>query len=313
MAFFDQVKKIITADGGEITLDNFTLRIGPGCLGKKTKISLKKDNQCAATSCESLLDLGLLDAAPQIVRFSPDGLKFLKPADLTITHGTIPHDYDFAVFLLHGYYNPQHRATVWEVVTNGNEQTNVEGILSAKITGFSFYSYILAKRGTLARILSHLNHSFICRAYAFYRRLPAMDTIDISAVLVSEFVDEDLGEDIRQIKDHIEAGYVKEDKGFFKPVRTNCPLEMCLYFADVVNVPFSFKIDQRQLDSAVGFVVDHFRRIAIKNPAIGTVMIDEVQKETERKSLWVLNISENGEKIACEFADGNLRHICFQY
>jgi hypothetical protein len=306
----EPVEKIITtADGGAITLDNFTLTIAPGCLKEDTRISLKtEDDQYIASICNSLCVLGLLDAIPQVVRFSPDGLKFLKPADLAIdiTFKPMLHKCDSELFILHGSYNPRCQRTVWEVVTNGIEQNNVEGILTAKINSFSFYSYILAKRGTLARILSHLNHSFTCRAYAFYRRSPAMDTIDISAVLVSEFVDEDLGEDIRQIKDHVEAGYVKEDKGFLKPVRTNCSLEMSLYFADVVNVPFSFKIDQRQLDSAVGFVVDHFRRIAIKNPAIGTVMIDEVQEQTEKTSLWELNISENEEKIKREFAEGNI-------
>jgi hypothetical protein len=60
------------------------------------------------------------------------------------------------------------------------------------------------------------------------------------------------------------------------------------------------------LDSAVGFVVDHFRRIAIGNPASGTVMIDQVQEQTEKTSLWELNISENEEKIKREFAEGNL-------
>jgi hypothetical protein len=133
-----------------------------------------------------------------------------------------------------------------------------------------------------------------------------MDTIDISAVLVSEFVDEDHGEDITQIKDHVEAGYVKEVKGFLKPVQTDCSLEMCLCFPGLESTPFSFKIDQSQLDSAVGFVVDHFGQNAIKYPAIGTVMIDQVEGQTENNSLWVLNIREDRKKIKREFAEGNL-------
>ena len=179
-------------------MDNFTLKIGPGCLAEDTKVTLRRDDQYIASNCKSLLDQGLLHVVPQVVRFYPAGLKFLKPADLTITFESMA-DCDSEIFILHGSYNPRYQRTVWELVTNGVEQNNLKGIVNVKLSSFSFYSYILAKRGTLARILSHLNHSFTCRAHAFYRRVPLMDAADISIVLVSEFVDEDHGEDIKQI------------------------------------------------------------------------------------------------------------------
>ena len=88
--------------------------------------------------------------------------------------------------------------------------------------------------------------------------------------------------------------------------KVNCSLETCLHFPDVESTPFLFKIDQYQLDSAVGFVVDHFKGIAIKSPANGAVRINEVQEKANRKSLWVLNITENGQEINPEMAEGNV-------
>ncbi len=259
-----------------------------------------KDDQ--KTAFKTLL--GLLDAVPRVVQFRPDGLKFLKPANLAIRFETkaVP---DSEHFILHGFYNHTYRRTVWELVTNGIEEDNVEGVVNIKINRFSFYSYILARRGKLARILRHLNRSFTCRAYSFYRRLPAMHTIDISVVLLSEFVDEDKGEDIKQLKDHLEAGYVKGEKGLLKPVHTNRHLEMCLDFPEIESTSFSFKVDQSDLDS-VGFAVDHFKRIAIQSPASGTVKIREMRRRAN-KSLWMLNVCENEEEVKVEEAEGNLK------
>ena len=273
-------------------MNNFTLKIGPGCLSEDTKITLRRDDQYIPTNCKSLLDLGLLHAVPQVVRFFPDNLKFLKPADLTITSETMA-DCEFELFILHGFDNPYNQTTLWELVTNGIEQSNVDGIVNVKINGFCLFTYILAMRGWLARILSHFNHSFYCRALPFYRRVPSRDAIDISIVLVSDFVEDDHGEDIKQIKDLYELGYIKGEKGLLKPVCTNCLLEMCVHFPDVESGPFLFKIDQGQLDSAVGYVVDQFKGIAMKSPVNGVVRIDEVQEDAQNKSLWVLNISEN--------------------
>ena len=304
----DSVEKIITTAGGVITLDNFTLKIGTRCLAEDTKITLKRDDQYIAANCKSLLDLGLLHEVPQVVRFFPDNLKFLKPADLTITSETMS-DCEFDLFILHGFYNPCHQRTVWELVTNGIEKNNVDGIVNVKINGFCLFTYILAKRGWLARILSHFNHTFTCRAHAFYRRVPSRDAVDISIVLVSDFVDEDHGENIKQIKDHVKAGYVKKDEGFLKSVHTNYSLEMCLHFPEVESTPFCFKIDQSQLDSTVGFVVDHFKGMTIKGPANGVVRIDEVQEDVQNKSLWVLNISENRQEIKPQLAEGNMKCV----
>ena len=246
--------------------------------------------------------LSLLDNVPRVVQFLPDRLEFLKPANLAIRFETkaVP---DSEHFILHGFYNHTYRRTVWELVTNGIEQDNVEGVINVKINRFSFYSYILARRGKLARILRHLNRSFTCRAYSFYRRLPGMHTIDISVILLSEFVDEDKEEDIKQLKDHFKAGYVKGEKGLLKPVHTNHHLEMCLDFPEIESTSFTFRVDQSELDS-VGFAVDHFKRIAIKSPASGTVKLMEMQGRA-KKSLWMLNVCEKEEEVKVEEAEGN--------
>ena len=298
------IEKTISTDGGVVEIDGFTLKIDPGCLAKKALIILEKDDQRIAFKTL----LGLLDAVPRVVQFFPDGLKFLKPANLTIRFET-KAVFDSEHFILHGFYNRTYKRTVWELVTNGIEEYNVEGVVNIKINGFSFYSYILARRGKLARILRHLNQSFTCRAYSFYRRLPEMDTIDISVVLLSEFVDEDQGEDIKQLKDHLEAGYVKGEKGLLKPVHTDRHLEMCLDFPEIESTSFSFTVDQSELDS-VGFAVDHFKRIAIKSPASGAVKIS-LMEQMAKKLLWMLNVCEKEEEVKVEVAEGSLKFIIF--
>jgi hypothetical protein len=294
------IKKIITADGGVIDIDDIILKIGPGCLAKDTEITLRNKD----IAIKSLVDLGLIDAAPRVVEFLPDGLKFLKPADLTITFQNTVSNTE--LFILHGSYNPIYQRAVWELVTNGIEESNVKGVVNTKINGFCFYMFILATRGMLARILSHLNHSFTCRAYTLYRRLSTLDTIDISVVILSEFVDENEDEDIKQLKDHLEAGYVKGEKGLLKRVHTDRRLEMSLHFPGVENTPFSFIVDQPQLDS-VGFVIDHFQEIAVKSPASGKVKISEVHRRNENESLWGMSICEMEEQIIVEEAEGNLK------
>jgi hypothetical protein len=139
-----------------------------------------------------------------------------------------------------------------------------------------------------------------------------MDTLDISVVLLSEFVDDDKGEDIKQLKDHLDLGYVKGEKGLLKRVHTDRPLEMSLYFPGVENTPFSFIVDQPQLDS-VGFVIDHFQEIAVKTPASGKVKIRELDRGRKyvyrdgNEPLWRMNIREMEEKIGVEVAEGNLK------
>jgi hypothetical protein len=259
-----------------------------------------------AFAIKSLLDLGLVVAAPRVVEFLPDGLKFLKPADLTIRfENTVSYS---EPFILHSSYRHNFERTVWELVTNGIEVDGVEGVVNAKLNGFCFYSLILATRGMLARILSHLNYSFACRVYALYRRIPTMDTLDISVVILSEFVDDDKGEDIKQLKDHLDLGFVKGEKGLLKRVHTDRRLKMSLHFPGVENTPFSFIVDQPELDS-VGFVIDHFKEIAVKCPASGIVKISEVDRSDEDQEdevLWQLNVIEMQEKIKVEVADGNI-------
>ena len=171
-----QVKKTITTDGGVVKIDDVVLEIGPGCLAKEAEITLIKDGPTIA-QVESLFDLGLVDAPPKVVQFLPTVIKFLKPADLTVRFEKTVSGSE--CFTLHGFYNNIYHRTVWELVNNGIEEDNVEGVSHVKINSFCFFMFILPRRGTLARILSHLNHSFTCRAYVLYRRLLSMDTIDI--------------------------------------------------------------------------------------------------------------------------------------
>ena len=253
---------------------------------------------------ESLFDLGLVDAPRKVVHFLPSGLKFLKPANLTVRFEKTVSDSE--CFTLHGFHNDIYQRIVWELVNTGIEEDNVEGVSHVKINSFCFFMFILARHGKLARILSHLNHSFTCRAYAFYRRLPLMDTIDISVVLLSEFLDDDKESDIKQLKDHFDAGFVQGEKGMLKRVYTRRRLKMCLCFPGIDSTPFPFRVDQPQLDY-VGFVIDHFKRIAVKSPASGAVKISDIRQNGEIESLWELNVCEKEERIQSEVVKGNLR------
>ncbi len=266
-----------------------------------------KDSQSIA-QVESLFDLGLVDAPPKVVQFLPNGLKFLKPADLTVRFEKTVSDSE--CFTLHGFYNNIHQRIVWELVNNGIEEDNVEGVSHVKINSFCFFMFISATRGMLARILSHLNHSFTCRSYVLYRRLPTIDIMDISVVMLSEFLDEDKESDIKQLKYHFEANFVVGEKGVLKRVSTDRHLKMCLCFSGIKSTPFVFTVEQPQLDS-VGFVIDHFKKVAVKSPASGAVKISDINPDDENESLWELNVCENEQWVQPRVVKGNIPFVFY--
>ena len=281
------VKKLITVDGGVMEIDDITLKFGPGCLAKDTEVTLIKDDRNLAF--KSLLNLGLVNAIPRVIECLSDGLKFLKPAHLTARFETTISDPE--LFILHGSYNRDSQKTIWEVVPNNDvEEKSVDGAVNVEINELCFYCFISAQRGMIARIMSHLNQSFTCRAYSLYRRVPSTDIIDISVVLISLFVDDVNEEDIRQLKDHYDEGYTKGEKGMLKRVHTDRRFEMFLGFPEVDSTPISFKVDQPELDS-VGFVIDYFKEISVKHPANGRVKVHEVS-HIEKTLLWNLSVRE---------------------
>ena len=287
------VKKNITVHGGIMKIDDIELNVGPGCLAKDTEITLIKDDQNPAF--KSLLDLDLVKAAPRVVEFLPDGLKFLKPAELSIKYEKIISDAELCI--LHGSYNRDYQRTVWELVTNDIEDNRADGVVNMKINGFCFFGYIFAERGMLSRILSHLNQEFRCRAYSLYRRIPFMDTIDIVVVLLSEFVVHEYDDkDIQQLKDHFEAGYFVGEKGALQRVHTDRSLEISLGFPGIQQLPFALKVDQLELDS-VGFVTDHFKGTDLTTPAFGMVNVYEVHRTAANKLLWKLTVREIEEQV----------------
>ena len=74
-------KKLITVNGGVISIDDITLNIDPGCLLQDTEMTLIKDDHNLAF--KSLVDLRLVDTIPRVIELLPDGIKFSKPAILT--------------------------------------------------------------------------------------------------------------------------------------------------------------------------------------------------------------------------------------
>lgn len=256
----------------------------------KTEINIKR---LQTSSFNSLHDLRLIDAAPQIYEFTPNRLKFLKPATLTISFkNAISAN---GPFILHGSHNKRYQKTVWELV----EARNAEKLANVKIYGFSFYTYIMARCGLLARILSHINNSFMCCAYVLYRKSASMEeSIDISVVIVSEFVYEEKKkkkEELEQLNCHIRQGYVKGGEGMsLKPVDTERSLEMCLVFTEGKSTSDPFTIGLRQLDT-VGFVVHH-KVVAIENPVSGLVEIYETNSDVDENSLlWKLYLRRQNE------------------
>ncbi|XP_028404324.1 uncharacterized protein LOC114526970 isoform X2 [Dendronephthya gigantea] len=276
-------KGVITIEGGVVKLDDFILTIRAGCLAEDTEITLKNGEQ--HFDFTSLKDL--VRDTPRVVEFLPNGLKFLKPAVLTIRPMRV-EVLDLELFVLHGYHSDIYDKVVWELVSSGISGINKEerGIINVEIYGFCFFSYILAKRGRLARILSHINHSFTCCAYVLHRRRPA-DTMDIVVVIVSEFVDDGKEGDIKQLKDHIGEGYERGEKGRLTRVHTNRRLVMSLVIPGVETNPYRFKIDRCLLDS-VGFSVNHFRGIASEERENKTVKISEAREGGE--CLWELDV-----------------------
>lgn len=261
------------------------LNIIPGCLANDAEITLKNDEQ--NFTFKSFPNLGVFKATPPVMEFLAD--VFIKPAILTIGFEKTVSDSE--QFILHGSYGSDYQKTVWKLMTNYTEGEKAQGVTSTKINGFSFYS--------------HFNSSFSCRAYAFYRRLLSMDTIDISVVLLSEFVDEKKEEKIKQLTDNVEASYVRGGKGMLNCVRTGRRL-ICLDFSVVESTPFSFKVNKFKLHS-VGFVVDRFKRITKRNPASGIVKIRKVHRNTENEYLRKLNVLGMEEQINVGEAFGNIK------
>ena len=277
------IEKLITVDGGVIRKDDVTLTIAPGCLAEETEITLKKHDQ--SMDFKSLLDLGLIDTLPYVFELLPDGLKFLKPAHLTIRFEA-KTTIDSELCILHR----THEDTVWEQVANDIEENIAKGIARMKINRFSFWSYFMAWGGELARFLSHINNSFSCCAYVFYRRQQAMNPLEISVVLISEFVDTNQ-ETPRQLQYHKNKKYIQGGEGVLKTVHTNLQLEISLRFPGIERPPYPFTVDLRLLDS-VGFVVNEFEAVDINGPANGLVEVHEVQRNGEKNILWRLNVCE---------------------
>ena len=298
------VKNLITTDAGRVEIADIILHIDAGCLAKDTEITLRINDR--HVDLKTLLDLGLIQRASNVVEFFPNSLKFLKPADLKFQYGKIHSDNE--LFVLRGSYSDNQK-TVWELVHSDMiHECTEKGVVMVKIEDFSLYCYIVAMRGRLSRIFSHLHKSFTCFAYALYRRV-SISEIDISIVLVSEFVREDEKKAIKQLNDLYKEGYVKSDKRTAKRLQIDSYLQLCLGFPEYKGGPFSFLVDELQLDS-IGYVIDHFKRIPIKYPAKGTVTISDVysvENSTNKSGLpWVLNIVEEEQKAVQDKVPGNL-------
>ena len=278
-------KSNITGDGGTLHTESATLQIGPGCLGEETAITMLIDKDNFAF--KSLVDLGLLSQYPRVIEFLPDGLKFEKPANLTVQLENLDSP-ELELFVLHGSYDSEMERTIWKVLPTDDINVDVNGqCVDMKINGFCFFTYIMATRDGLARILSHLNHSFNCHAVALYRRMPRSPDIDIFVVLYSEFV-ENPSELTKMID---ENGFRRGEIGAIKRVDIHRSLEMCLEFPGFPEKKVhQFKIDVTQLDKN-GMVIDYFREITQAFPATGKVVISEVQRNCE-ELLWTLNINE---------------------
>lgn len=235
---------------------------------------------------KSLVELGLLSCYPRVIEFLPDGLKFKKPADLTVQLEDVASP-EQELFVLHGSYDSEMERNIWKVLTD-DINMNVNGrCVDMKINGFCFYTYIMAKRGKLANLLSHLNHSFDCHAVSLYRRRkPDSPYVDIALLLVSEFV-----ENPSELTKMINEGFCKGETGTIKRVDTHRSLEMCLEFPELADKKsHRFKIEVSQFDKD-GMVIDCFRDITLAFPAKGNVKVHEIRRSRE-KLLWTLNIRE---------------------
>ena len=285
------MEKLITTDGGVVNLEDVELNVGTECLAKDTKIELIKDNN--PIPFQHLLDLKLVEKVFCVIKCLPNGLKFLKPANLSVRIKTTKL-VEEETFVLHGSYSVDMTMIVWSLVTNKVNIDILKGEISMNIEGFSLYSYIQVKLPGLARLLSHINHSFDARAYVLYRRLPEMNTFDISVILFSEFVNKKKEKDIDQLAYHCEENFHIGERGMLKRVKTRRTYKICLDFPEREKTFENFKMVESQLDSS-GFVVDCFKGLVMNFPAKGYVNISEINpNDGSEKLLWKLNVCEVG-------------------
>ncbi|XP_046864979.1 uncharacterized protein LOC124459561 [Xenia sp. Carnegie-2017] len=294
----ERVEKLITTDGGVVNLEDVELNVGTECLAKDTKIELIKDN--IPIPFQHLLDLKLVEKVFCVIKCLPNGLTFLKPANLSVRIKTTKL-VEEETFVLHGSYSVDMTMIVWRLVTNEVNIDILKGEISMNIEGFSFYSYIRVKLPGLARLLSHLNRSFDARAYVLYRRLPEMNTFDISVIFFSEFVDKKKEKD--QLAYHCKENFHIGERGMLKGVKTRRTYKICLDFPEIEKTFEIFKMVESQLDSS-GFVVDCFKGLVMNFPAKGYVNISEINpNDGSEKLIWKLNVCEVGTMAGPELIE----------
>lgn len=268
-------------------VNDVSLRVEEGCLSKDTEITMILGGQ--DIFFQRLCEFGILKVDPLLIEFRPDGLEFLKPALLTAPFKPDPPT---ELFVLHGTFRDNEREQInWKVMPIDDFDYSEKGYVRFGITSFCFICYIMACKGVVARIISHLNHSFNCYAIALYRRMSPSE-IDIAVVLLSEYVKNNKSEleksDLMIKLCDNKYKYRLAEQGTSKLLDTHGCLRMRLELSGIdPGRRTEIQLDQSKLDS-LGMVVDKFLGILQEFPAKGKVHIAKVGGD----NLWSLNIVE---------------------
>ncbi|XP_046855911.1 U-box domain-containing protein 52-like [Xenia sp. Carnegie-2017] len=267
--------------------------LGPGCLEDNTMIKLVEVNN--PSYIKSLLDLELLQSSICHLHCLPNGLHFLKPAQLQININGERGFSEIAlekIVALYGSYSNDKQKMEWQQVEDIDLN---ESRILLNISKFSWYSFIEASLSLIPRILCHLNHFFQAYAYVLHRRSSETGTLDIKVVFVSSFVREKLGDSpmINLAKDW-EDFHGNNNNEDIIDINTDRNHEIQLNFQGKELDSYTFEIDISKLDNG-GFVVHHFKRIQVNFPAKGQL---EVKESGNKNSKWKLNVDEENSQGA---------------
>ncbi|XP_046855777.1 uncharacterized protein LOC124448845 isoform X2 [Xenia sp. Carnegie-2017] len=291
-----KVEKLVTSGGGNLMMVDVNFKVGPGCLENSTMIKLVKVNN--PSYIKSLRRLELLQSSICHLQCLPNGLHFLKPAQLQINiNGKRGKDKSLeVVFALYGSYSNDSQKIEWKWA----EEIDVnETRILLNIYKFSWYSFITTTLSFIPRILCHLNQDFVAYAYVLHRRSSEMETLDIKVVFVSSFVREKLEDSpmIKLAKDW-EDFHVNNNNEDINNINTDRYHEIQLNFPGKEIDSYSFKIDIGKLDED-GYVIDHFSNIHVNFPAKGYLEVNELDSQSGNKVLkWKLDIEEKNSNEA---------------
>ena len=141
----ENLERIITRDGGEVSGKHVLLKIPPGAVSHPVyvRVTKKDPSKYYGLILQKNLENDVRVCAP-ILKLHPSGYRFIKPATLSVTYGI--NDFRYEDFLiLHGTKGRDGEISWQDVTQNAIEKTSESVRVTIEIKGFSIIAAFLRK------------------------------------------------------------------------------------------------------------------------------------------------------------------------